>query len=159
MRFAPQETRTYLATAATAQRRSLFQVTATAELPQRTILDYRGQGEFLLHAFVIMPDHFHVRRRSIPASTVPRSQMRNPKHPRFSILGPVPPAQGQPPPAHPSQDKDALFLTEDRWTREPETPRQQTASGRRSRFQAHERQMNENSPYDVSLLCRCFRGK
>ena len=59
MRFAPQETRTYLVTAVTAQRRSLFQVTATAELLERTILDYRGQEKFLLHAFVIMPDHFH----------------------------------------------------------------------------------------------------
>ena len=26
---------------------------------QQTILDYRSQGRFLLHAFVIMPDHFH----------------------------------------------------------------------------------------------------
>ena len=59
MRLAPQETRTYLVTAVTAQRRSLFQVTATAELLQQTILDYRLQGNFLLHAFVIMPDHFH----------------------------------------------------------------------------------------------------
>src|ERR1039457_2226810 len=59
MRLAPQETRTYLVTAVTAQRRSLFQVTATAELLQRTIRDYRGQGKFLLHAFVIMPDHLH----------------------------------------------------------------------------------------------------
>jgi putative transposase len=59
MRLAPQETRTYLVTAVTAQRRSLFQVTATAELLGQTILAYRGQGKFLLHAFVIMPDHFH----------------------------------------------------------------------------------------------------
>ena len=59
MRLAPQETRTYLVTAVTAQRRSLFQVTATAELLEQTILDYRSQGKFLLHAFVIMPDHFH----------------------------------------------------------------------------------------------------
>jgi putative transposase len=43
----------------TAERRSLFQVTATAELFLKTILDYRSQGKFLLHAFVIMPDHFH----------------------------------------------------------------------------------------------------
>ncbi len=46
-------------TAVTAQRRSLFQVTATAELLERTILEYHSQGRFLLHAFVIMPDHFH----------------------------------------------------------------------------------------------------
>jgi putative transposase len=59
VRLAPQETRTYFVTAVTAQRRRLFQVTATAELLQRTILDYRSQGRFHLHAFVIMPDHFH----------------------------------------------------------------------------------------------------
>jgi putative transposase len=59
MRLAPQETRTYLVTAVTAERRSIFQVTATAELLERTILDYHCQGKFLLHAFVIMPDHFH----------------------------------------------------------------------------------------------------
>ena len=59
MRLAPQETRAYLVTAVTAQRRSLFQVTATAELLQQTIFDYRSQGRFHLHAFVIMPDHFH----------------------------------------------------------------------------------------------------
>jgi len=59
VRLAPQETRTYFVTAVAAQRRRLFQVTANAELLQRTILDYRSQGKFLLHAFVIMPDHFH----------------------------------------------------------------------------------------------------
>jgi putative transposase len=59
VRFAPQETRTYPVTAVTAQRRRLFQVTSTAELLERTIFDYRGQGKFVLHAFVIMPDHFH----------------------------------------------------------------------------------------------------
>ena len=59
MRLAPQETRTYLVTAVTAQRRRLFQVTGTAELLERTILDYHAQGKFLLHAFVIIPDHFH----------------------------------------------------------------------------------------------------
>ncbi len=59
MRLAPQETRTYLVTAVTAERRSLFQVTATAELLEQTILDYHRKGRFLLHAFVIMPDHFH----------------------------------------------------------------------------------------------------
>ena len=59
MRAAPQEIRTYFVTAVTAQRRRLFQVTDTAALLQQTILDYRGQGRFLLHAYVIMPDHFH----------------------------------------------------------------------------------------------------
>ena len=59
VRRAPQEIRAYLVTAVTAGRRSLFQVTATAQLLERTLLDYRGQGNFQLHAFVIMPDHFH----------------------------------------------------------------------------------------------------
>jgi len=59
VRLAPQETRSYFVTAVTAQRRRLFQVTANAALLQQTILDYRSQGRFLLHAFVIMPDHFH----------------------------------------------------------------------------------------------------
>ncbi|WP_263353953.1 REP-associated tyrosine transposase [Acidicapsa acidisoli] len=59
MRKAPQEIRTYFVTSVAAQRHSLFQVTATAELLQQTILDYQSQGRFLLHAFVIMPDHLH----------------------------------------------------------------------------------------------------
>jgi len=59
VRLAPQETRSYFVTAVTAQRRRLFQVTANAALLQQTILDYRSQGRFFLHAFVIMPDHFH----------------------------------------------------------------------------------------------------
>jgi putative transposase len=59
MRLAPQEIRTYFVTGVTAQRRRLFQVSANAELLQRTLLGYRDQGRFLLHAFVIMPDHFH----------------------------------------------------------------------------------------------------
>ena len=66
MRLAPQETRTYFVTTITAGRRSLFQVTATAELLERTILDYRGQGKFHLHAFVIMPDHFHALMTPAP---------------------------------------------------------------------------------------------
>ena len=48
-----------MVTSVTAQRRRLFQVTATAELLEQTILDYRNQGRFLLHAYIIMPDHIH----------------------------------------------------------------------------------------------------
>jgi len=59
MRLAPQETRTYLVTAVTAERHSLFQITVNAELLEQTIFDYHKKGKFLLHAFVIMPDHFH----------------------------------------------------------------------------------------------------
>jgi len=45
VRLAPQETRTYLVTAVTAQRRRLFQVTATAELFEWTIIDYRSRED------------------------------------------------------------------------------------------------------------------
>lgn len=59
MPLAPQELRTYLITSVTAQRRRLFQVTSNAELFRETLFGYREQGKFFLHAFVVMPDHFH----------------------------------------------------------------------------------------------------
>ena len=46
MRIAPQETRTYLVTAITAERRSLFQVTGTAELLQWTYSTIAAKGSF-----------------------------------------------------------------------------------------------------------------
>ena len=60
MRLAPQETRTYFVTTVTAQRRRLFLTPSRADLLLQTILDYRAQGKFHLHAFVIMPDHLHL---------------------------------------------------------------------------------------------------
>jgi putative transposase len=60
MKLAPQEVRTYLLTAVTAQRRRLFQVTATAEMFLKTVEAYRAKGRFALHAFVVMPDHIHL---------------------------------------------------------------------------------------------------
>ncbi len=59
IRRAPQEIRTYFLTAVTADRRRIFHVSSNSELLQETILGYRSQGRFLVHAFVIMPDHFH----------------------------------------------------------------------------------------------------
>ena len=60
MKLAPQELRTYLLTAVTAQRRRLFQVTATAEMFLATMEGYRVKGQFALHAFVVMPEHVHL---------------------------------------------------------------------------------------------------
>lgn len=37
-----------------------------AELLQSTILNYRVQGRFALHAFVIMPDHLHLMMTPAP---------------------------------------------------------------------------------------------
>jgi putative transposase len=56
---APQELRTYFVTGVTANRRRLFQVDANANLLLDVMLDNRAKGRFTLHAFVIMPDHFH----------------------------------------------------------------------------------------------------
>jgi putative transposase len=57
MRLKPQ---TYAITILTHQRRRIFQRTANAELMIATLLRYREQGRFLLHGFVVMPDHIHV---------------------------------------------------------------------------------------------------
>jgi putative transposase len=51
---------TYFVTTATYNRRSRFQVDAHAELFLETLQQYRGQGKFKLHAFVIMRDHVHL---------------------------------------------------------------------------------------------------
>jgi len=51
--------RTFFITSVTAQRRALFQLTAAADLLVGVFLIYRDQGKYLLHDFVVMPDHFH----------------------------------------------------------------------------------------------------
>jgi len=57
MRLIP---RTYALTTVTYQRRCIFQKTENAELVIATLARYRERNEFLLHAFVVMPDHLHV---------------------------------------------------------------------------------------------------
>lgn len=51
--------RTFFITSVTSQRKALFQKTDAADLLVDVFLSYRRQGKFLLHEFVIMPDHFH----------------------------------------------------------------------------------------------------
>ena len=51
---------TFFVTTATYNRRRLFQVLANAELLLDTIQQYRREGNYLLHDFVVMPDHLHV---------------------------------------------------------------------------------------------------
>ncbi len=57
MRLNPQ---TYALTTVTSERRRIFQRTAHAELLISTLTRYRDQNRFLLHGFVVMPDHIHV---------------------------------------------------------------------------------------------------
>jgi putative transposase len=56
----PQEIRTFFITSSTWGRRPIFRAEPLAQLFLRTLEDYRRAGKFLLHEFVLMPDHFHV---------------------------------------------------------------------------------------------------
>jgi putative transposase len=47
-------------TSITWQRRSLFVTEPMARLFLQTLYSYRRQGKFQLHAFVLMPEHFHL---------------------------------------------------------------------------------------------------
>ena len=51
---------TYFVTANVLQKRSLFQLDKIARLFIEILLDYREQKKYLLHEFVVMPDHFHL---------------------------------------------------------------------------------------------------
>jgi len=51
--------RVFFVTTVTAQRLPIFRRETTANLLIETLVHYRDQGRFLLHEFVIMPDHFH----------------------------------------------------------------------------------------------------
>jgi putative transposase len=51
---------TYFITASTFQKQSLFQSDKMANLILETLFNYRSQQKYLLHEFVIMPDHFHL---------------------------------------------------------------------------------------------------
>jgi putative transposase len=52
--------RTFHVTSSTADKRFLLQSDRAAQLFLRVLEEYRAQGKFLLHEFVVMPDHFHV---------------------------------------------------------------------------------------------------
>jgi putative transposase len=51
---------TYFVTSVTSGRRRLFQVSGNAGLLIEILQEYRHQGYYKLHAFVVMPDHIHL---------------------------------------------------------------------------------------------------
>src|SRR3984893_16491975 len=53
--------RTYFISSATWERRELFRVPQVAEILVQRILACRDKGAYLLHEFVVMPNHFHLR--------------------------------------------------------------------------------------------------
>jgi putative transposase len=52
--------RTFFVTSSILGKRNLLQSPRSAELLVEVIYHYRSQQKFLIHAFVIMPDHFHI---------------------------------------------------------------------------------------------------
>jgi putative transposase len=58
--LAPQQIRTFFITAVTWQRRPIFRSEAMAHLFLDTLQRYRAQQKFVLHEFVLMPDHVHL---------------------------------------------------------------------------------------------------
>ena len=67
-----QRQQSYAITAIAHQRRRVFQRTLTAELLIATLFRYRDSGRFLLHGFVVMPDHCHVLLTPAPDMSVER---------------------------------------------------------------------------------------
>ena len=62
---------TYFITSATSQRKPLFQSERMTGLLLDVLFHYRDQKKYLLHEFVIMPDHFHLILT--PTDTLERS--------------------------------------------------------------------------------------
>jgi putative transposase len=50
----------YFITASTFEKRNILQSDRMAGLFVGVLLHYRAQGRYLLHEFVVMPDHFHL---------------------------------------------------------------------------------------------------
>src|SRR5690348_15923637 len=56
----PPTLRTFFVTSSIAAKRNLLQSELSAHLFIDVLYHYRAEGKYLLHCFVVMPDHFHV---------------------------------------------------------------------------------------------------
>ena len=65
--------RTFFITTVTAQRLPIFRRDATAKLFVETLEHYRDEGKFLLHEFVVMPDHVHLLITPAPEVSLERA--------------------------------------------------------------------------------------
>jgi putative transposase len=52
--------RTFFVTSSTWDKRNVLQSNRAAGLFVKVLYEYRAQGKFRLHEFVVMPDHFHL---------------------------------------------------------------------------------------------------
>jgi putative transposase len=64
--------RTYFITANSWAGRSIFQSERSASLLIHTLFDYRAQGKYELHEFVVMQDHIHLLLTPAPDVTLER---------------------------------------------------------------------------------------
>ena len=66
MQMAPQEVRTFFVTALTWGRRPIFLAEPMALLFLDTLRNHRIHHHYLLHEFVLMPEHFHLLLTPVP---------------------------------------------------------------------------------------------
>jgi putative transposase len=71
--LAPQEIRTFFITAVAANRRRLFQTDANANLLLNLMNEDREKGRYHVHAFVLMPDHFHILLTPAPDVSIEKA--------------------------------------------------------------------------------------
>jgi putative transposase len=64
---------TFFVTAITRQRQALFRESAAAALLTEILLQFRAQEKYLLHEFVVMPDHFHALLTPAPELSLERA--------------------------------------------------------------------------------------
>jgi putative transposase len=65
--------RTFFVTSSIAEKRNLLQSDRAAQLFVNILYEYRSQGKFRLHEFVIMPDHFHALIAVDPELSIERA--------------------------------------------------------------------------------------
>jgi putative transposase len=65
--------RTFFVTTVTWKRIPIFRVESRARLFVDVLLDYRKQGKYLLHEFVVMPDHVHALITPVPEISLERA--------------------------------------------------------------------------------------
>ena len=76
MAVPPRRTRipgTFFVTSRTWESRKIFTKSTACEIFMEVLLHYRSEGAYFLHAFVLMPDHFHMLLTPGPTTTLERA--------------------------------------------------------------------------------------
>jgi putative transposase len=69
----PVAQQTYFVTSNTQDRLSVFQVEPWARVFLKTLYQYKNEGKYLLHQFVLMPDHVHLLITPLEPTTLERA--------------------------------------------------------------------------------------